>query len=161
MISKQTLGTVAAVVGIAVVMGLGVFALSTVPVNGQSAPGTTTTHPVSTQYATPADNPLAPSPSATPTDTATSTPTATVAPVAPAPVAAPAPAPAAPAPQAVVAPAPAPAPAPVAPAPIKCPAGSSANSNDGVNDTSCYPDICMSIAVPDPAHPECNAPFKP
>jgi hypothetical protein len=48
-----------------------------------------------------------------------------------------------------------------APAPVRCPAGSSANSNDGVNDTSCYPDICFSIAVPDPGHPECDAPFRP
>lgn len=46
-------------------------------------------------------------------------------------------------------------------APIRCPAGSSANSNDGVNDTSCFPDICFSIAVPDPAHPECDVAFRP
>lgn len=46
-------------------------------------------------------------------------------------------------------------------APIRCPAGSSANSNDGVNDTSCFPDICFNIAVPDPAHPECDVAFKP
>ncbi|WP_156454742.1 MULTISPECIES: hypothetical protein [Microbacterium] len=52
-------------------------------------------------------------------------------------------------------------PAPATKAPIRCPAGSSANSNDGVNDTSCYPVICFSIAVPDPAHPECDKPFKP
>lgn len=45
--------------------------------------------------------------------------------------------------------------------PIKCPAGSTANSNDGVNDTSCFPDICFHIVVPDPAHPECNTAFKP
>lgn len=45
--------------------------------------------------------------------------------------------------------------------PIRCPAGSTANSNDGVNDTSCYPNICFSIVVPDPAHPECDAPFRP
>lgn len=52
--------------------------------------------------------------------------------------------------------------APAAPAaPVRCPAGSSANSNDGVNDTSCYPDICFSIAVPNPDHPECDAPFRP
>lgn len=45
--------------------------------------------------------------------------------------------------------------------PIRCPAGSSANSNDGVNDTSCFPTICFGITVPDPAHPECNVAFKP
>lgn len=45
--------------------------------------------------------------------------------------------------------------------PIRCPAGSSANSNDGVNDTSCFPNICFGITVPDPAHPECNVAFKP
>lgn len=45
--------------------------------------------------------------------------------------------------------------------PVRCPAGSSANSNDGVNDTSCFPDICFHIPVPDPAHPECDTAFKP
>jgi len=45
--------------------------------------------------------------------------------------------------------------------PIRCPAGSSANSNDGVNDTSCFPDICFHIPIPDPAHPECDTAFKP
>ena len=46
-------------------------------------------------------------------------------------------------------------------APIKCPPGSTANSSDGVNDTSCFPDICYSIAVPDPNHPECDVAFRP
>lgn len=50
---------------------------------------------------------------------------------------------------------------PPAPEPIRCPAGSTANSSDGVNDTSCYPTICYSILVPDPAHPECDKAFKP
>ena len=45
--------------------------------------------------------------------------------------------------------------------PIRCPAGSSANSNDGVNDTSCFPNICFTIQVPNPAHPECDVAFKP
>lgn len=54
-----------------------------------------------------------------------------------------------------------PAPPPPPPAPVRCPAGSSANSSDGVNDTSCFPDICFNIAVPDPAHPECDVAFKP
>lgn len=50
----------------------------------------------------------------------------------------------------------------VAPAaPIRCPAGSTANSNDGVNDTSCFPDICFSIVVPNPDHPECDTAFRP
>lgn len=62
----------------------------------------------------------------------------------------------------VTAPPPPPAPEPPAQSgPIRCPAGSSANSNDGVNDTSCFPNICFSIVVPDPAHPECDAPFRP
>ena len=51
--------------------------------------------------------------------------------------------------------------APTAPAPIKCPAGSSANSGDAGNDTSCFPDICFHIMLPDPAHPECVTAFKP
>ena len=45
--------------------------------------------------------------------------------------------------------------------PIKCPAGSSANTGDGPNDTSCFPDICFHIVLPDPAHPECVTAFKP
>jgi len=45
--------------------------------------------------------------------------------------------------------------------PIKCPAGSSANSGDGPNDTSCFPDICFHLTLPDPAHPECEVAFKP
>lgn len=46
-------------------------------------------------------------------------------------------------------------------APVRCPAGSQANSNDGVNDTSCFPVVCFTITVPDPAHPECDVAFKP
>lgn len=45
--------------------------------------------------------------------------------------------------------------------PIKCPAGSQANSGDGGNDTSCFPEICFRITLPDPAHPECVTAFKP
>jgi len=45
--------------------------------------------------------------------------------------------------------------------PVRCPAGSQANSNDGTNDTSCFPVICFGITVPDPAHPECDVAFKP
>ncbi len=56
---------------------------------------------------------------------------------------------------------PAPAPAPAPPAPIRCPAGSTANSSDGVNDTSCFPDVCFTIPVPDPAYPECDVAFRP
>ncbi len=52
-------------------------------------------------------------------------------------------------------------PPPPPPAAVKCPAGSTANSNDGRNDTSCYPNICFTIPVPDPAHPECDQAFKP
>lgn len=47
----------------------------------------------------------------------------------------------------------------------KCPAGSSANSGTIVNgvsvDTSCFPDICFHITLPDPNHPECVTAFKP
>lgn len=70
----------------------------------------------------------------------------------------PAPFVAAPAPVAAPVAPPAPAPAPVA---IKCPAGSTSNGSDGFNDTSCYPDVCFTIVVPNPAHPECDAPFRP
>ena len=166
MVTKQTLGTGAAVTGVAALLIVGMSFLGT---GGQSSPAVpkTSPTPISTQYATPADNPLAPVPSATPssaaTDTTVSTPVQGTTDTAPAPApqqaapqqaAAPAPAP--------VAVAPAPAPAVVIP-PIRCPAGSSANSNDGTNDTSCYPDICLSpgMIIPDPAHPECDAPFKP
>ena len=50
---------------------------------------------------------------------------------------------------------------PPAPSPVRCPAGSTANSSDGYNDTSCFPDVCFTIAVPDPAHPECDVAFRP
>lgn len=56
---------------------------------------------------------------------------------------------------------PAPAPAPAAPAPIRCPAGSTANSSDGVNDTSCFPTVCFTLTLPDPAYPECDVAFRP
>jgi outer membrane biosynthesis protein TonB len=71
------------------------------------------------------------------------------------------PLPAEPAPAPVVEPAPAPAPPPAPVGPTRCPAGSTANSNDGTNDTSCFPDVCFTITVPDPAHPECDYSFKP
>jgi hypothetical protein len=45
--------------------------------------------------------------------------------------------------------------------PIRCPAGSSANSGDAGNGTSCFPDICFHIALSDVTHPECVTPFKP
>lgn len=48
-----------------------------------------------------------------------------------------------------------------APGPTKCPAGSQANSGDGESDTSCFPDVCFHIPLPDPAHPECVTAFKP
>jgi hypothetical protein len=47
------------------------------------------------------------------------------------------------------------------PAPIRCPAGSQALSGDGGNDTSCLPEICFRITLPDAAHPECENPFRP
>ena len=46
-------------------------------------------------------------------------------------------------------------------APIKCPAGSMANSGDGPNDTSCFPEVCFHVTLPDPAYPECVTAFKP
>jgi sRNA-binding protein len=46
--------------------------------------------------------------------------------------------------------------------PVKCPAGSISNGADGNgNDISCTYPVCQSIQIPDPAHPECDAPFKP
>lgn len=39
--------------------------------------------------------------------------------------------------------------------------GSQALTGDAGNDTSCLPTICFHITLPDPAHPECAAPFKP
>ena len=53
------------------------------------------------------------------------------------------------------------APVPVESSLIKCPAGSTANSGDEGNDTSCFPDICFHISLPDSAHPECVTAFKP
>lgn len=51
--------------------------------------------------------------------------------------------------------------APATPALIKCPAGSTADAGNAGNDTSCFPDICFRIMLPDAAHPECVTPFKP
>ena len=49
--------------------------------------------------------------------------------------------------------------------PVLCPAGSQANSGTTINgvrvDTSCFPDICFHLVLPDPAHPECVTAFKP
>jgi hypothetical protein len=44
---------------------------------------------------------------------------------------------------------------------IVCPPGSQANSGDSSGATSCFPDICFHITLPDPNHPECVTPFKP
>jgi type IV secretory pathway VirB10-like protein len=56
---------------------------------------------------------------------------------------------------------PAPQAPPAPPAPIRCPAGSQATAGDGGNDTACLPEICFRITLPDAAHPECEAPFRP
>lgn len=56
------------------------------------------------------------------------------------------------------APAPEPEPAPVA---VLCPGGSTSVSSDGFNDTACMPDVCFSLTLPDPTHPECDTPFRP
>lgn len=53
------------------------------------------------------------------------------------------------------------APAPE-PGPVRCPAGSYANSSDGVNDTSCWPDVCATVTTfPDPNYPQCDVAFRP
>lgn len=52
--------------------------------------------------------------------------------------------------------------APPAPEPPRtCPGGSQSVGSDGYSDTGCLPDICFSIILPDPTHPECDAPFRP
>ena len=101
------------------------------------------------QIATAETQPSTPISSVVPVSVTVVTPTPTVAPVVEVAVETVAP---------VVEPAPAPV---VEPAPIKCPAGSTAESGEGMNDTSCIPDLCRTITLPDPAHPECDAPFKP
>lgn len=61
-------------------------------------------------------------------------------------------------------PAPAPAPQPEpepAPVPVLCPSGSTSVGSDGFNDTGCLPNECFSITLPDPAYPQCDAPFRP
>jgi len=49
--------------------------------------------------------------------------------------------------------------------PVTCPPGSQANSGTTINgvrvDTSCFPEICFHITLPDPNHPECVTAFKP
>lgn len=51
---------------------------------------------------------------------------------------------------------------PVQPAAVHCPAGSISNGVDANgNDTSCTYPVCQTIQIPDPDHPECDAPFKP
>ncbi|WP_448808360.1 hypothetical protein [Agromyces bauzanensis] len=54
-------------------------------------------------------------------------------------------------------------PAPEEPAagPVKCPPGSLANSGDGGNDTSCFPEECFHVILPDPNYPQCVTAFKP
>jgi hypothetical protein len=48
---------------------------------------------------------------------------------------------------------------------VTCPPGSQANSGTTINgvrvDTSCFPEICFHLVLPDPAHPECVTAFKP
>lgn len=45
--------------------------------------------------------------------------------------------------------------------PNRCPAGTSANSGDGGRDTSCLPNICFGLTLPDPSHPECDYAHPP
>lgn len=56
---------------------------------------------------------------------------------------------------------PAPPPPPPPPPPVTCPAGSTSVGSDGTNDTACLPDVCFTLTLPDPNHPECDAPFRP
>lgn len=121
-------------VGIA---GIAVSAAALLGVGGVWAVNSTTVEPP----VQPVTSVVEQQPVVTPTATPTATPEPPAAPVVEAPVEAPAP--------------------PADPGPTLCPSGSTANSSDGYNDTSCYPDICFSIAVPDPAHPECDYAFKP
>ena len=135
--TKRIVASIGAVVIAAAIVG-GVYAVTTaIPRPAADTP----------QVATVVDT-MTPSP--TPTATPTPTPTTTVAPIVETP-----------APAATQEPVKEQAKPAAPPAPKKCPAGSTANSSDGTNDTSCLPTICFSIAVPDPAHPECDTPFKP
>lgn len=84
-----------------------------------------------------------PTPTATPTPTPTPEPVVEAAPIVEAPAA---PAPAAP---------------PVPAGPDLCPPGTQSNGSDGYNDTSCGPDICWTMPIPDPAHPECDYFYPP
>lgn len=62
------------------------------------------------------------------------------------------------APEEAAPPPPAPAPAP----PVLCSSiGAVPVASDGYNDTSCTWEVCYSISIPDPAHPECDANFRP
>jgi hypothetical protein len=54
----------------------------------------------------------------------------------------------------------APAAAPVS-GPTKCPPGSLPNSGDGENHTSCFPEECFHVTLPDPSYPQCVTAFKP
>lgn len=51
---------------------------------------------------------------------------------------------------------------PAAPAgPILCPAGTTVNSSDGYNDTSCAPDVCLTMTLPNPDYPQCDYFYPP
>jgi len=99
-------------------------------------------------------NSPAPTPTAVVEEAPTPTPTVVTSTPSPTPTAEP-----------VVAPiveAPAPPPVVEEPSgPVLCPPGTQSNGNDGVNDTSCLPDVCWTIPVPDPAHPECDYAYPP
>jgi hypothetical protein len=159
MISKQTIAMIA-IAGVVVVgsaVGIGVHASS---VSSTTPTPQVTTSATSSPVPSDTPNPtVTPDPVVTPSDTPAPAPAPVV--VAPAPAPAPLARQAAPAPAPVaVAPAPAPAPVVVTP-PIRCPLGSTSQANDGTNDTACLPNVCMTISIPDPAHPECDAVFKP
>lgn len=59
------------------------------------------------------------------------------------------------------APAPEPEPEPAPAPPVLCAGGSTSVASDGYNDTGCLPNECFSVILPDPAYPQCDAPFRP
>jgi chitodextrinase len=54
-----------------------------------------------------------------------------------------------------------PPPPPAQGGPVRCPAGSFAQENDGVNDVWCMWDYCANLTLPSAEHPECYPFFKP
>lgn len=166
--TKKIAATVSGIIAIGAVVGGSVWASTTLAPD----PDPKQTYRIYEPAPETEERESTPTPTATPTeavveDVAPQTPVEQ--PAAPAPEA-PAPQPQAPQPQAPApqpeppAPAPQPEPQPEpepAPVPILCPGGSTSVGSDGFNDTSCLPNECFSITLPDPAYPQCDAPFRP